>query len=181
MVANIFGQIFAKGRKIDAQQRVSSIIREITRVSKNISRAERQANQQKRAATNEIKRQFSIFTTPQIQANVAAQMKGNAEFADLFNEDGSMNYKNQALWQQFNEEVNTQKMIAQNNMQQQLDQIEEQYEQFQEITIQGLKDEQTDLEAEKLTAENDVKLYEGMEQTEKQFADSNIKGMFSNG
>lgn len=178
MIANIFGKIFAKQQKLTAQAKVSRINREIAKITKNISRAERQANQQKRAATNDLKRQYSIFTTPNIQANVMASMKGRAEFAELFNEDGTMNYKNQALWQQFNEEVNMQKMAAQNDLQAQLDAIEEQYEQFQEIELQALKDEQADLEAEKATAEAQVQLYEGMEKQEAEFAKNNIQGMF---
>ncbi len=178
MIANIFGKIFAKQQKLTAQAKVSRINREITRITKNISRAERQANQQKRAATNSLKQEFSIFTTQNIQASVVASAKANPEMKDLFNEDGTMNYKNQALWQKFNEEVSTQKMIAQNELQRQLDEIEEQYEQFQEITLQALKDEQADLEAEKATAEAQIQLFEGMEKQEGEFAKSNIQGMF---
>lgn len=178
MIANIFGRIFAKQQKLTAQAKVSRINREIAKITKNIGRAERQANQQKRAAINSVKQQYSIFG----QSGIAAGLANSAQFSSLF-KDGAMDYnvaqENKALYDEYNKMVQTQTMMAQNALQQQLDAIEEQYEQFQEITLQAMKDEQADLEAEKATAEAQVQLYEGMEQQEKQFADSNIKNMFS--
>lgn len=178
MIANIFGRIFAKQQKLTAQAKVSRINREIARITKNIGRAERQASQQKRAAINYFKQQYSIFG----QSSIAAGLAKSEKFSSLF-KDGAMDYnvaqEKKALYDEYNKMVQTQTMMAQNALQQQLDAIEEQYEQFQEIQLQAMKDEQADLEAEKATAEAQVQLYEGMEQQEKQFADSNIKNMFS--
>lgn len=179
MVANIFGKIYAKLGKLEAQSTVSRITREISRITKNIGRAEKQMNQMKRAETNAIKQQFSIFSN---NSAITASVAQNATFAGLF-KNGVLDYEvanqNKALYEQFNQAVQSQQMFAQNNMQAALDQIEDKYEWMHELEIESMKDEQADLEVEKETAQAQVQMYEGMEKQEGEFAKSNIQNMWS--
>lgn len=178
MVANIFGKIYAKLGKLEAQNKVSRITRQIARMTKDISRAEKQMNQMKRAEVNQVKQSYSIFS----QSNIARNLASNSTFAALF-KDGSMDYEaanaNKALYDKYNQALQTQTMMAQNDMQAALDAIEEKYEQYQEIEIQAMKDQQADMEIEKETAQAEVQVYEGMEKQEGEFAKNNIQNMFS--
>lgn len=177
MVANIFGKIYAKLGKLEAQNKVSRITRQIARMTKDISRAEKQMNQAKRAELNHVKQSYSIFS----QSNIARNLASNSTFAALF-KDGSMDYdvaqSNKALYDQYNQALQTQTMMAQNDMQAALDSIEEKYEWYQETQIQAMKDEQADMEIEKETAQAEVQVYEGMEKQEGEFAKNNIQNMF---
>lgn len=179
MIANIFGKIFAKQQKLTAQSRVSSINRQIARKTKEIGRAEKQLNQWKRSQVNNVKTSNSIFSNNSMFAQALA---ADGAFADILTNGKLDNNKitaNRATYDQYVQAMETMKIDAQQQLQAQLDQIEQEYEWQHEMVVEALKDEQADLEAEKATAEAQVQLYEGVEQQEKQFADSNIKNMFS--
>lgn len=178
MVANIFGKIYAKLGKLEAQNKVSRITRQIARMTKEIGRAEKQMNQMKRAELNQVKQSYSIFS----QANIAKNLAANSDFAAIFT-NGSMDYtkcqENKALYDKYQQALQSQTMQAQNDMQTALNYIEEKYEGYQETEIQAMKDEQADLEVEKETAQAEVQVYEGMEKQEGEFAKNNIQNMFS--
>lgn len=78
MVANIFGKIYAKLGKLEAQNKVSRITRQIARMTKEIGRAEKQHNAMKRAAINDAKMMNnSIFG----MQGLMSMMPKNADFA----------------------------------------------------------------------------------------------------
>lgn len=180
MVANIFGQIFAGKGKLQAQQEVSRITREITRITKDIGRLTKQMSQNKRMETNAAKQQYSIFG----QAQISASLAQDSTYAKIFT-NGVLDYKKaqteegQIIYKEYNQALQTQTMMSQNTLQQALDEIENKYEQYQELVIEPLNEEQADLKAQQDVANALVKELEGAEQQEKQFAESNIKGMFS--
>lgn len=177
MVANIFGKIYAKLGKLEAQNKVSRITRQIARMTKEIGRAEKQMNQMKRAEINQVKQSYSIFS----QSNIARNLAASPDFAKIFT-NGSLDYTKcqemKPIYDQYQQALQSQTMMAQNDMQTALNYIEEKYEQYQETEIQAMKDEQADLEVEKETAQAEVQVYEGMEKQEGEFAKNNIQNMF---
>ncbi|MCM1009311.1 MAG: hypothetical protein NC390_00345 [Fusobacterium sp.] len=180
MVANIFGQIFAVKGKLRAQQEVSRITREVTKITRDIGRLTKQMSQNKRMELNAAKQQYSVFGQAQISAGLAQDSK----FASIFT-NGVLDFKKaqteegQIIYKEYNQAVQTQTMMAQNSLQQTLDEIENKYEQYQELVIEPLNEEEADLKEQKTVAEARMEEFKGMEQQEKQFAQDNIKGMFS--
>ncbi len=178
MVANIFGKIFAQKMKLQAQSRCSQISRTIAKLTRNISRAEKAMAQSKRMEINYIKQSFSIFN----QGNLKALAMKNPDFAGLFTANGGINYEfakaNQAAYDEYNQYMQTTNMMAQSDMQAQLDMIEQKYEMLQEIEIEAMKEEQADLQAELETEKANIQIYEGMEKQEGEFAKNNIQNMF---
>lgn len=183
MVANIFGKIYALTGKLAAQNRVSSITRQIARLTKDIGRAEKQFNSEKRAAINQAKMMSnSVFG----MANIMASGSVPAEYASLFTDvkkgqldmskAGTDEFK--TLYAQFQQWQSGMQQFGQNQLNQTLAMIEDQYDAQYEMTIQAMKDEQVDLEAEKATAEAQVQIYEGMEKQEGEFAKKNIQNTF---
>lgn len=68
--------------------------------------------------------------------------------------------------------------MGQNQLNQTLAMIEDQFDANYELEIQAMKDEQADLEIEKETAQAELQVYEGMEKQEGEFAKNNIQNMF---
>ncbi len=181
MVANIFGKIYAKLGKLEAQNKVSRITRQIARMTKEIGRAEKQHNAMKRAAINDAKMMNnSVFG----MAGLMQMMPKDADFASIFKSDGSLDYakaatdEGKALYSSYQQWMTQQQTFAQNNLNHTLAMIEDQFDARYELEIQAMKDEQADLEIEKETAQAEVQVYEGMEKQEGEFAKNNIQNMF---
>jgi len=180
MVANIFGKIYALKGKLNAQQLVSELGRQYIKIGKDISRAEKQMNQMKRAEINQKKQSYSIFSNSNIARNLAAA----PQFAELFT-NGALDYnkcnEKKAIYDQYNQALQSQTMMAQNDMQASIDAIEEKYEAYYETEIQAMKDEQEDIQVQKEYAQFQLSSCEGLEKQEGEFAKSNIQNMFNNG
>ncbi len=177
MVANLFGKIFAIKGRFEAQQKVSHLTRAIHKIVRRIGREEKQMAQSKRAEMNHIRQSFSVFS----QGNIARQVMGSGEFEGLFKNgvlDQDFARENQVVYDQYQQAVASAKVVAQNDMQAALDEIETKYEYLNEMIIEPLNDEQADLEAQKVTAEAEIKVCEGMEKQEGEFANNNFQRMF---
>ena len=184
MVANIFGKIYALTGKLNAQATASRIGRQLARLTKELGRAEKQFNSEKRAATNQAKMMNnSVFGMANIMASGAVPSQYESLFTDVkkgqldMSKAGTDEFK--TLYAQFQQWQAGMQQLGQNQLNQTLAMIEDQFDAEYEMKIQAMKDEQVDLQLEKETADNQVKMYEGLEQQEKQYADSNIKNMFS--
>lgn len=180
MVANIFGKIYAKLGKLEAQNKVSRITRQIARMTKEIGRAEKQHNAAKRAAINDAKMMNnSIFG----MQGLMQMMPTDASFSKLF-VNGKLDYKQtgtdegKALFSDYQQWLTQQQTMGQNCLNHTLAMIEDQFDAEYELKIQAMKDDQADLEIEKETAQAEVQVYEGMEKQEGEFAKNNIQNMF---
>lgn len=181
MVANIFGKIYAKLGKLEAQNKVSRITRQIARLTKQIGRAEKQFNSEKRAATNQAKMMSnSVFSMSSMMQALPS------EYASLFTDPtrgqldmskaGTDEFK--TLYAQFQQWQAGMQQLGQTQLNQTLAMIEDEFDARYEMEIQAMKDEQADLEVEKETATHLVQTYEGLEKQEGEFAKNNIQNMF---
>lgn len=180
MVANMFGKIFAIKGRLNCQNTISRLTREITRCIKQQGVKEKQINAFKRAESNAIKTQFSSMNQS-LFAQMAIRESGGA-FDAFKKADGSIDYaalsKDMNAYNQFNQMVSQQRMCVQTEQQRQLDELEEYIERLQETEIEPLKDLQGDMEAQKATEEGRLEAFKAMEQQEGQFFKDNIQGMF---
>lgn len=179
MVANIFGKIFAIQGRLNAQNTVSRLARQITRLTRDIGRAEKQHNAAKRAAINAAKQQnYQDYGL----ANASVFLQKDPNIAALFDANGKLDMTactaNKEYYSAYQQSLQNYQTFGQQSLNETLAMIEDEYDYIYEIEIQALKDQQADMETEKATAEAQLKMYEGMEQTEGKFADSNIKSMF---
>lgn len=183
MVANVFAHIFAIRQRLNIQNQLSSINRSIARITKRITRTEQQLNSQKRAETTQVKQYY----TNMYSSNTFMQMAMNDEngtYNSLFDKttggfkQDAWSQANASLWNQFQTSQQEFKAQGQQQMQYLLDQIEENYENEYQCIVESLKDEQADLEAEKESLTAQLEATKGMEEQEKQFAQSNLKSMF---
>ncbi len=182
MVANLFGQLLAKQGRLRCQSRIGQIARDIAKCVKQQRVKTKQINDLKRAASNEVRQQHATF----LQSGsifAMAKEKGGEAISGLFNADGSLNFENaskdQAAYTELQKFQQQYTLMAQNQMQKQLEEIESQAEAAMETEVESLKDYQADLEMEKTTLEAELEVYKATEEQEKKFHQENIKGMFA--
>ena len=178
MVANIFGKIYGIVGKLEAQNTLSRITRQIARLTKEIGRAEKQHNAAKITAINNAKsKNYQSYGL----ANASIFLQNRNDFGQLF-KNGQLDFdacsKNKEMYSAYQQAMQQYQQFGQSSLEQELAMIEDEFDARYEIEIQSLKDQQVDLEAEKVTAQNQLQVFEGMEKQEGEFAKKNIQNMF---
>ncbi len=179
MVANIFSQLMGLKGRLNAQSTLDRITREIQRVTKLQGQKTRQMNAFKRAATNDIRTKYSIFNNQNYFTQNALATRNYDALLTNGKLDNDLIVKNQAMFNAFMNDVNQQRQTVQNMQQQELQNLEEEIAYREEVEIEPLKEWQADLEAEKAVAQAQLEIAKGQEDQSKQFAQDNIKRMFS--
>ncbi len=181
----VFAMQFASlifGRaKYDIQNRIVKLSAAIQRKTKEINRLDKQLASEKRSAINAAKMKHnSIFSSSVLMNSLAGDYK------NLFNADGSYNYKyleteaGKGDLAMFQQQYATRQQVGQNTLGQTLAQIEDYFEEQRTMFIEPLQDEEADLKAEKETLTMQLETAKGSEQQAKQMAQDNIKGLFGN-